>query len=110
MGRGQPKDAWADDLVTLMHIDISRAYFHAPAKEDKYIVIPPEDWASEDDGMCGKLNVSLYGTRDAAQNWAHCYGDIEKCRVGRKGKRRGPIASCPNVSVSCSLRSSLMKS
>ena len=32
---------------------------------------PPDEDAAE--GMCGKLNVSLYGTRDAARNWGEKY-------------------------------------
>ena len=26
--------------------------------------------------MCGRLNFSLYGTRDAASNWEECYTDV----------------------------------
>ena len=35
-----------------------------------YVKLPPED---DEPGKCGKLNVSLYGTRDAASNWEHTY-------------------------------------
>ena len=28
--------------------------------------------------MCGKLNYSLYGTRDAASNWEECYVEFLK--------------------------------
>ena len=60
-GRGVPKEAWADDMVTALHVDVSRAYFHAPSKEAKYIEIPTEDWNESDEkaSQCGKLNVSL---------------------------------------------------
>ena len=51
-------------------IDIRRAYFHANAIRDVYIELPPED---HEEGKCGKLLKSLYGTRDAAQNWERCY-------------------------------------
>ena len=37
-----------------------------------YVKLPPED---ESPGMCGRLNVSLYGTRDAASNWEHTNSD-----------------------------------
>ena len=47
-------------------IDIKRAYFYAPAKRNVYIKLPYEDRA---EGMCGKLNYSIYGTRDASLNW-----------------------------------------
>ena len=78
--------------MTLLHIDISRAYFHAPAKADKYIEIPAEDWA--DDGsdwdMCGKLNVSLYGARDAAGNWEESYAE----ELRNMGFVRGKASPC----------------
>ena len=51
-------------------IDVRRAYFHAKARRTVFIKLPPEDFQ---EGMCGKLNKSLYGTRDAAQNWEHAY-------------------------------------
>ena len=53
----------------LMIIDIRRAYFNAPTRRTTYVDIPPEDWEPGDDGKCARLNVSLYGTRDAARNW-----------------------------------------
>ena len=46
-------------------IDIKRAYFHAPSKRAVYIDLPEED---REEGMCGLLLKSMYGTRDAAQN------------------------------------------
>ena len=54
-------------------IDVRRAYFHADAIRDVYIKLPPED---DEPGMCGKLTKSMYGTRDAAQNWEYEYGGI----------------------------------
>eukprot|EP00973_Karenia_brevis_P036049 4973185-Karenia_brevis.AAC.1 len=50
--------------------DVKRAYFHAPATREIYIEIPEEDWEEGDEARVAKLNLSLYGTRDAAQNWA----------------------------------------
>ena len=47
-------------------VDVRKAYLYAPATEDIYIELPEEDKA---EGMCGKLRVSLYGTRSAAKNW-----------------------------------------
>ena len=49
--------------MKLDFIDVRRAYFHADAIRDIYIELPPE-FAEE--GMCGKLMKSMYGTRDAA--------------------------------------------
>ena len=51
-------------------IDIKRAYFYAPARRPIFIEIPVEDRDQGDEGMVGQLQLSLYGTRDAAQNWA----------------------------------------
>ena len=31
------------------------------------------DWEPGDEGRVGELQLSLYGTRDAAQNWAETY-------------------------------------
>ena len=51
-------------------IDIRRAYFHSKARRSVYVQLPPEDF---EPGMCGRLLKSLYGTRDAAQNWEFEY-------------------------------------
>ena len=53
--------------------DISRAFFHARAKRDVYVQLPTEDKEAGDENKCGKLKYSMYGTRDAAQNWYHEY-------------------------------------
>ena len=58
----------------LMYADVSRAYFYAPAVRPVYVKLPTEDVNDNDDGMVGKLNMSMYGTRDAAANWAAEYG------------------------------------
>ena len=47
-------------------IDIKKAHVYAKAIREVYIDLPPGD---EEPGMCGKLNYTLYGTRDAAQGW-----------------------------------------
>lgn len=51
--------------------DVSRAYFNAPAASDLYAELPDEDKSDEDraNDMIGKLNLSLYGTRQAASSW-----------------------------------------
>ena len=63
-------ETWTDNATSIMHVDVSRAYFHAPATSDKYVELPMEDWREGDDGheLCGTLNVSLYGTGNAASN------------------------------------------
>ena len=65
----------------IMVVDISRAYFYAPAQRDIYIRLPPEDPKSSDKSICGKLRMSLYGTRDAGANWHRAYSEF-LCRIG----------------------------
>ena len=52
--------------MMLDFIYVRRAYFYAESKRAVSVDLPPED---HEDGMCGKLLKSTYGTRDAAQNW-----------------------------------------
>ena len=52
----------------VMAIDIKRAYFYARATRPIYMEIPAEDRAHDDSDKVGALNLSLYGTRDAAVN------------------------------------------
>ena len=58
--------------------DVRRAYFYAPARRPIFIQIPVEDREPGDEGMVGKLELSLYGTRDAALNWAAEYSGYMK--------------------------------
>ena len=57
----------------MMSVDIKRAYFYAPALRPVYIETLIEDWRPGDEGNVARINLSLYGTRDAAQNWAAEY-------------------------------------
>lgn len=66
------------DRKSLSFVDVSRAYFYAKARRDVCVEIPSEDWEEGDDWRCGKLNLSMYGTRDAAQNWEACYQEAFK--------------------------------
>ena len=50
-------------------VDVRRAYFYAPAQRRVFVELPPEDYQAGDEHMCGLLQYSFYGTRDAAQNW-----------------------------------------
>ena len=52
-------------------IDIKRAYFNALARRPIFIEIHQTGLELGDEGCLGQLQLSLYGTRDAAQNWAH---------------------------------------
>ena len=53
----------------IMSVDVRRAYFYAKATRPVSTEIPIEDFESGDEGKVARLNLSLYGTRDAAQNW-----------------------------------------
>ena len=75
-GEGYGKEAWADNAIGILHTDVARAYFHAPSREDKFVYLPPEDWQPGDEDQCCRLNVSLYGTRDAAKNWEQAYVNV----------------------------------
>ena len=59
--------------LKLDFIDVSRAYFHAPSKRTVYVKLPPEESSP---GKVGKLRKSMYGTRDAAQNWEAAYTEV----------------------------------
>ena len=58
----------------VMLSDVKRAYFHAPAERELYAELPPED-KDYGVGKVGRLNLSLYGTRDATANWQRCVAD-----------------------------------
>ena len=57
-----------------MSNDVKRAYFHAPATRGLYVELPDED-PGKAQGLVGKLNLSLYGTRDAAANRQKCVAE-----------------------------------
>ena len=69
----------------MMYADVSRAYFYAKAARAVYVKLPEEDKEDGDEDMCGMLNVSMYGTRDAALNWATEYGDTLKAAGYKQG-------------------------
>ena len=50
----------------LLYTDVSRAYLYALAVRPVYVQLPDEDRGTGDDAMCGKLRVSMYGTRSSA--------------------------------------------
>lgn len=57
----------------IMINDVSRAFFHAKVRRPVFVQLLEEDVGLGDEGMCGKLIFSMYGTRDAAQNWSEEY-------------------------------------
>ena len=80
-GQGGPKH----ERMRIATIDIKRAYFYAAARRDVYITIPEEDKMPGDEGKVAKLRLSLYGARDAAQNWAAEYTSFLQSLGFRKG-------------------------
>ena len=60
----------------IMVNDVNHAFFHAKARRDVYVQIAAEDAQPGDEKRCGKLNYSMYGTRDAAQNWTTEYAEM----------------------------------
>ena len=67
------KGQWGSHKKRIAIIDIKRAYFDAKSKRPTFVEIPIEDQNEGDEGMIGQLELSLYGTRDAAQNWSDEY-------------------------------------
>ena len=74
----------------VLYIDVSRAYFYAKSVRPTYIKLPSEDPRSGEEGLVGKLMMSMYGTRDAAQNWAEEYS----ATLLRAGYKRGIANPC----------------
>ena len=86
---------------TLMVLDVSCAFLYAPIKRTVYIELPEEDEMYCKKDLVGKLNLCLYGTRDAASNWQetlsshlvdngfsrgigfHAYSDMMRRTLGR---------------------------
>ena len=53
-----------------MVCDVSRAFFYAPVQHEMYVELCEEAKKTvEDNNMCAKLRMSMYGTKAAAQNW-----------------------------------------
>ena len=80
--------------------DVSRAFFHAKATRDVYVRLPNEDTKLGEEELCGKLNYSMYGTRDAAQNWQAEYSQ----RFIDCGFTRGSASPCVFHHVARSIR------
>ena len=53
----------------IMVNDVKRAYFYAPAVREIYVDLCDEDRGVGEEELCGLLQYSMYGTRDASQNW-----------------------------------------
>ena len=74
----------------VLYVDVSRAYFYAKSVRPTFIKLPAEDPRSNEEGLVGKLMMSMYGTRDAAQNWAEEYSST----LQKAGYKRGKANPC----------------
>ena len=74
----------------ILYVDVRRAHFYAKALRPTYIKLPSEDPRSGETGVVGKLMMSMYGTRDAAQNWAEEYSGT----LLKAGYDRGVATPC----------------
>ena len=79
-------------IKKLCFIDVSKAYFHAPVRRPVYVKLPDEalEPHERNGDVCGQLHYSLYGTRDAAQNWENKYSSF----LGSLGFDRGLSSPC----------------
>ena len=74
----------------IMVNDISRAFFHAPAKRRVYVQLPDQDCQEGQQRLCWRQNLAIYGTRDAAQNWFIAYSQ----QLVRIGFEQGKASPC----------------
>ena len=59
-----------------MTVDVKRAYFRARSRRLVKIEMPIEDFELGDEHMVGRSDLSLYETRDVAQNWTREYAEF----------------------------------
>ena len=78
------------DPYKIMLADVSRAHFYATAVRDVFIQLPSEDPHSTTPGVCGKLEKTMYGTLDAAEQWANHYA----ATLTKAGFVRGTASPC----------------
>ena len=83
----------------MMTLDVKRAHFHAPASGRVYVELPPEDALAARGDVVGRLQASMYGTRDAAFNWEAAYCK-ELLRLGfLRGRASGNHFHHPGTGV-----------
>lgn len=82
----------------VMTNDVSRAYFYAPARRALFVTIPTEDPEGKE-GDVGRLNVCLYGTRDAAKGWQEELASHLKSLGVYKVEGTQVFSTMPNVGL-----------
>ena len=60
---------WFHPLILGASFPITNTNTMSHPKKKCFVELPPEDYQSRDEHMCGLLQYSLYGTDDAAENW-----------------------------------------
>lgn len=75
---------WGKRPTRLLVVDVKNAYFYAPSRRRVFVELPEEDRVEGED-MVGLLQRSLYGTRDAASNWAEEYTRVLEKLMFTKG-------------------------
>jgi hypothetical protein len=70
---GRPKTGRSKKMMVN---DIARAYFNAPNLVPLFVDLCDDDREPGDEGMCGELLISMYGSRPGASNWQKCYTDL----------------------------------
>ena len=88
-----PRKTLGDDRtqdVVLRFLDISRAHPHCPMRRDVYSRLPQEHPDAKDPTKCGKLEMTLYGARDAGQNFELTVYEV----MTDTGAIRGETNSC----------------
>ena len=73
------------ETFSIMHIDVSRAYFHAKAQRPVLMRLPVEERMGTDAGEIGLTKKSMYVTRDAASNWERDWQEPSKNWVVQLG-------------------------
>ena len=71
-------------------MDVGRACVYARFVRPTVIKLPTEDPRASDEGLVGKLMMSMYGTRDATPNWAREYS----ATLQKAGYKRGKANPC----------------
>ena len=66
-------------------LDVKRAYCDAPAARPLHSQVTQEDWEEGDDDRVGRWELSLYGTRSAAPNWASTFAILPTMPESRHG-------------------------